>query len=159
MVTVTADKGGVLHILFGQVAVRITGDRQWQVRTHDLPDLVTMTFTYPEVTTIDTFYTTADGDLITPQTCSFSCWAAGWVSADLSEPKKEAAARYLCSSLLLAGMICHFYREGFCSNRSVMLCRLMPRVERLCSMALVAGGRMPSAPRRMSAELKLSTKR
>ena len=59
----------------------------------------------------------------------------------------------------LAGMICHFYRECFCSNRSVMLCRLMPRVERLCSMALVAGGRMPSAPRRMSAELKLSTKR
>ena len=62
----------------------------------------------------------------------------------------------MCSSLLLAGMICHFYREGFCSNRSVMLRRLMPRVERLCSMALVAGGRMPSAPRRMSAELKLS---
>ena len=37
-----------------------------------------------------------------------------------------------------------------------MLRRLMPRVERLCSIALVAGGRMPSAPRRMSAELKLS---
>lgn len=31
-------------------------------------NLVTMTFIYPEVTTIDTFYTTADGDLITPQT-------------------------------------------------------------------------------------------
>ena len=91
--------------------------------------------------------------------CSSSCWAAGWVSAGLSELKMEAAARYLCSSLLLAGMICHFYRECFCSNRSVMLCRLMPRVERLCSMALVAGGRTPSAPRRMSAELKLSTKR
>lgn len=30
---------------------------------------------------------------------------------------------------------------GFCSNRSVMLRRLMPRVERLCSMALVAGGK------------------
>lgn len=30
-------------------------------------NLVTMTFTYPEVTTIDTFYTTADGHLITPQ--------------------------------------------------------------------------------------------
>ena len=30
-------------------------------------ELVTMTFTYPEVTTIDTFYTTADGYLITPQ--------------------------------------------------------------------------------------------
>ena len=53
----------------------------------------------------------------------------------------------------------HFYREGFCSNRSVMLRRLIPRVERLCSMALVAGGRMPRAPRRMRAELKLSTKR
>ena len=50
----------------------------------------------------------------------------------------------------------HFYREDFCSNRSVMLHRLMPRVERLCSMALVAGGRMPRAPRRMRAELKLS---
>lgn len=30
-------------------------------------NLVTMTFTYPEVTTIDTFYTTEDGGLITPQ--------------------------------------------------------------------------------------------
>ncbi len=28
---------------------------------------VSMTFTYPEVTTIDTFYTTIDGELITPQ--------------------------------------------------------------------------------------------
>jgi uncharacterized surface anchored protein len=28
---------------------------------------ITMTFTYPEVTEIDTFYTTADGDLITPE--------------------------------------------------------------------------------------------
>ena len=36
--------------------------------------------------------------------CSSSCWAAGWVSAGLSELKMEAAARYLCSSLLLAGM-------------------------------------------------------
>ena len=33
--------------------------------------LVTMTYTYPEVTTIDTFYTTADGDLITPQTLEY----------------------------------------------------------------------------------------
>ena len=30
-----------------------------------------MTFTYPEVTTIDTFYTTADGELITPQTLEY----------------------------------------------------------------------------------------
>ena len=34
-------------------------------------ELVTMTFTYPEVTTIDTFYTTADGHLITPQTLEY----------------------------------------------------------------------------------------
>ena len=35
-------------------------------------ELVTMTFTYPEVTTIDTFYTTADGELITPQTLEYA---------------------------------------------------------------------------------------
>ena len=34
-------------------------------------ELVTMTFTYPEVTTIDTIYTTADGHLITPQTLEY----------------------------------------------------------------------------------------
>ena len=34
-------------------------------------NLVSMTFTYPEVTTIDTFYTTADGELITPQTLEY----------------------------------------------------------------------------------------
>lgn len=34
-------------------------------------ELVTMTYTYPEVTTIDTFYTTADGELITPQTLEY----------------------------------------------------------------------------------------
>ena len=34
-------------------------------------NLVTMTFTNPEVTTIDTFYTTADGELITPQTLEY----------------------------------------------------------------------------------------
>ena len=34
-------------------------------------NLITMTFTYPEVTTIDTFYTTADGYLITPQTLEY----------------------------------------------------------------------------------------
>ena len=34
-------------------------------------ELVTMTFTYPQVTTIDTFYTTADGYLITPQTLEY----------------------------------------------------------------------------------------
>ena len=34
-------------------------------------NLVTMTFTYPEVTTIDTFYTNANGELITPQTLEY----------------------------------------------------------------------------------------
>ena len=33
--------------------------------------LITQTFTYPEVTTIDTFYTTEDGYLITPQTLEY----------------------------------------------------------------------------------------
>lgn len=33
--------------------------------------LVTMTFTYPEVTAIDTFYTTAEGELITPETLEY----------------------------------------------------------------------------------------
>lgn len=34
-------------------------------------NLITMTFTYPEVTTIDTFYTTAEGYLITPQALEY----------------------------------------------------------------------------------------
>ena len=34
-------------------------------------NLITMTFTYPEVTTIDTFYTTSDGYFITPQTLEY----------------------------------------------------------------------------------------
>ena len=34
-------------------------------------NLVTMTFSYPEVTAIDTFYTTAEGELITPQTLEY----------------------------------------------------------------------------------------
>jgi len=33
------------------------------------------------------------------------------------------------------------------SSRFVMLRKLTPNVERLCSMAEVAGGRMPKAPR------------
>lgn len=33
--------------------------------------LVTMTYTYPEVTTIDTFYTNSDGYLITPETLPY----------------------------------------------------------------------------------------
>ena len=42
-----------------------------QTRYDPKGNLVTMTFTYPEVTTIDTFYTTADGELITPQTLEY----------------------------------------------------------------------------------------
>ena len=34
-------------------------------------ELVTMAFTYPEVTVIDTFYTTAEGELITPETLAY----------------------------------------------------------------------------------------
>jgi uncharacterized surface anchored protein len=46
-------------------------------------ELVTMTFTYPEVTTIDTFYTTADGDLITPQTLEYG---AGYSLVEVQAP-------------------------------------------------------------------------
>ena len=34
-------------------------------------ELVTMAFTYPEVTVVDTFYTTAEGELITPETLAY----------------------------------------------------------------------------------------
>ena len=34
-------------------------------------ELVTMTYTYPEVTVIDTFYTTSDGTLITPEKLAY----------------------------------------------------------------------------------------
>ena len=53
-------------------------------------------------------YASACGCLCWRRRCSSSCWVAGWVSAGLSELKKEAAAQYLCSSLLLAGRIYHF---------------------------------------------------
>ena len=80
---------------------------------------------------------------------------AGFLPVYLNQ-KRRPPHGICAAASFLAGMICHFYRECFCSNRSVMLRRLMPRVERLCSMALAAGDRMPSAPRRVSAELKLS---
>ena len=46
-------------------------------------NLITMTFTYPEVTTIDTFYTTADGYLITPQTLEYG---KGYSLAEVQAP-------------------------------------------------------------------------
>ena len=45
--------------------------------------LITQTFTYPEVTTIDTFYTTADGELITPQTLEYG---TGYSLMEVSAP-------------------------------------------------------------------------
>ena len=70
----------------------------------------------------------------------FSCWAAGWVSAGLSEQKRRllrsicAAASFWLGDLSFryAGAstdapVYYFHREDFCSNRSVMLRRLMPR--------------------------------
>ena len=45
------------------------------------------------------------------------------------------------------------------SNRFVMLRRLTPNVERLCSMAEVAGGRTPAAPSPIRPPLKPMTKR
>ena len=46
-----------------------------------------------------------------------------------------------------------------CCGRSVMLCRLTPNVDRLCSSAEVAGGRMPAAPKAIREPLNPITKR
>ena len=104
--------------------------------------------------------------------CCSSCWAAGWASVGLSETKKGGRRTISCSTSLLAKTILnalryalgifsgkaiynfgtrsvcgapafHFHGKGFCSNKSVMLRKLMPRVERLCSIALVAGAGCP----------------
>lgn len=45
--------------------------------------LVTMTYTYPEVTTIDTFYTNSDGYLITPETLSYG---KGYSAVEVQAP-------------------------------------------------------------------------
>lgn len=44
---------------------------------------VEMTFTYPEITTIDTFYTTADGTLITPEVLDYG---SGYSLVEVSAP-------------------------------------------------------------------------
>ncbi len=44
---------------------------------------VEMTYTYPEVTTIDTFYTTADGTLVTPQELPYG---TGYTLVEVSAP-------------------------------------------------------------------------
>lgn len=46
-------------------------------------NLVTMTFTYPEVTTIDTFYTNDEGYLITPETLEYG---SGYSLVEVSAP-------------------------------------------------------------------------
>lgn len=45
--------------------------------------LVTMTYTYPEVTTIDTFYTNSDGYLITPETLPYG---KGYLVVEVQAP-------------------------------------------------------------------------
>lgn len=45
--------------------------------------LVTMTYTYPEITTIDTFYTTEDGTLITPEVLDYG---TGYSLVEVSAP-------------------------------------------------------------------------
>lgn len=45
--------------------------------------LVTMTYTYPEVTTIDTFYTNSDGYLITPETLPYG---KGYSAVEVQAP-------------------------------------------------------------------------
>lgn len=46
-------------------------------------NLITMTFTYPDVTTIDTFYTTSDGTLLTPEKLPYG---TGYSLVEVSAP-------------------------------------------------------------------------
>ena len=67
--------------------------------------------------------------------CSSSCWAAGWVSAGLSEPKKEAAARYLCSGLLLAGRSIISVRRSVCGHSGVSFLQGRLLLQQICHAA------------------------
>ena len=102
--------------------------------------------------------------------CSSSCWAAGWAFADSSELKKESAAQYLCSSLLLAGRSIISIRRSICGRSGVPFLQGRLLLQQVCHAAQAdakggkvmqhgAGGRGQDAqsPRRMRAELKLST--
>lgn len=66
--------------------------------------------------------------------------------------KKRTAEHLLRGTLFGAG------GAGY-SSMFVMLCRLIPRVERLCSSAETVGGRTPTAPSAIRAELKPMTVR
>ena len=60
---------------------------RWRAQASRLyrPDgsLITQTFTYPEVTTIDTFYTNSDGYLITPEKLEYG---TGYSLVEVSAP-------------------------------------------------------------------------
>ena len=55
----------------------------------------------------------------------------------------------------------YFFRVSLLSHmgRGVMLCMLMPKVERLCNVADVDGDKTPATPRAIKPPLKPSTKR
>ena len=55
----------------------------------------------------------------------------------------------------------YFFRVSLSSliGRGIMLCMLMPKVERLCNVADVDGGKTPATPRAIKPPLKPSTKR
>ena len=67
--------------------------------------------------------------------CSSSCWAAGWAFADSSELKKEAAAQYLCSSLLLAGRSIISIRRSICGRSGVPFLQGRLLLQQVCHAA------------------------
>ncbi len=85
------------------------------------------------------------------------------VGANIVRPQNHAAATLLpgnTGTSALRGHLPPRRKAGkFYPSKFVMLFKLTPRVEALCSRAEVAGGRMPMAPSTIRVLLKLMMKR
>ena len=85
------------------------------------------------------------------------------VGANIVRSQNHAAATLLPGNIGPSGPAGHLPPRGkagkFYPSKFVMLFKLTPRVEALCSRAEVAGGRMPMAPSTIRVLLKLMIKR
>ena len=89
-----------------------------------------------------------------------SCWKSMHSRSGWNKNAKNNAVSNVQTRRYFYAMVQAFSCGAlFSGRRFVMLFRLMPMVDRLCSMAEEAGCRMPRAPSAMRAELKVSTKR
>gem|GEM_PF-3381245 len=77
-----------------------------------------------------------------------------WYSVYIVQATFPEKARCLTYEMFWKRLPVFFY-----SSRLVMLRRLTPNVDRLCSMAEVAGGRTPATPRPIKPPLNPMTKR